>query len=63
MLNAKYEIAFIEYKQGNKDKAIAGFREIIERYNEPDASNLSPTWKVLSEMMIEKLESNKNTKS
>ncbi|HNT58981.1 MAG TPA: hypothetical protein PLE76_04120 [Rectinema sp.] len=60
MLNAKYEIAFIEYKKGNKDIAIAGFKEIIERYNEPDASSLSPTWKVLSQMMIEKLEGNKN---
>lgn len=55
MLNAKYELAFIEYKRGNKDQALAAFKEIVARYEEPDASRLSPTWKLLSEKMIAKL--------
>ncbi len=55
MLNAKYEMAFIEYKRGHKDKAVAAFREIVARYDEPDASSLSPTWKLLSEKMIAEL--------
>ena len=55
MLNAKYELAFIEYKRGNKDLALDAFKEIVARYDEPDASYLSPTWKLLSEKMIAKL--------
>lgn len=59
MLNAKYEMAFIEYKKGNKDKALAAFKEILARYDEPDASNLSQTWKVLSDKVIAELTAKK----
>jgi outer membrane protein assembly factor BamD (BamD/ComL family) len=59
MLNAKYELAFIEYKRGHNDKALASFKEIVARYSEPDAASLSPTWKLLSEKMIAKLTSTK----
>ena len=59
MLNAKYEMAFIEYKKGNKDKALAAFKEILARYDESDASNLSQTWKVLSEKVIAELTAKK----
>jgi len=58
-MNAKYEMAFIEYKKGNKDKAIAAFKEIIARYDEADASSLSPTWKVLSEKLLAELTAKK----
>ncbi len=55
MLNAKYEMAFIEYKKGHKDQAVAAFKEIVARYDAPDAAALSQTWKVLSEKMIAEL--------
>jgi outer membrane protein assembly factor BamD (BamD/ComL family) len=55
MLNAKYEMAFIEYKKGNKEKAVAGFKEILARYDAPDGQTLSQTWKVLSEKLLAKL--------
>lgn len=54
-LNAKYEMAFIEYKKGQKDKALTAFKEIVARYDQPDASSLSPTWKLLSEKLIAEL--------
>ncbi len=59
MLNAKYEMAFIEYKKGRKDKALAAFKEIVARYDQPDAASLSQTWKVLSEKLIAELTAKK----
>jgi len=44
-LNAHYEIAFIEYKKGNYDVALASFKEIIARYDGPEAPILDPKWK------------------
>ncbi len=59
MLNAKYEMAFIQYKKGQKDKALAAFKEIVARYDQPDAASLSLTWKVLSEKLIAELTAKK----
>jgi len=59
MLNAKYEMAFIEYKKGNKESAIAGFKEVLARYDEADSANLAATWKILSEKMLAELTAKK----
>ncbi|MCX7774846.1 MAG: hypothetical protein N2067_01950 [Spirochaetaceae bacterium] len=55
VLNATYELAFIDYKEGKKAKAIEGFRKVVARYGEADAATLDPTWKALADMMLKKL--------
>ncbi|MCX8013977.1 MAG: hypothetical protein N3A02_06770, partial [Rectinema sp.] len=54
-LNAQYEMAFIEYKKGNTELAIEGFRTVRARYDEPDGPKLPQTWKILAEKMLVKL--------
>ena len=41
---ARYEIAFIYYKQGEFDQAAAGFTEILEIYDDDDTASELPAW-------------------
>lgn len=55
VLEATYEIAFIEYKLGHKDTAKAGMQAVLEMYKGSDAASLPQTWKVLAEKILVKL--------
>lgn len=55
VLEATYEIAFIEYKLGHKDTAKAGMQEVLEIYKGAEAASLPQTWKVLAEKILAKL--------
>ena len=62
-VSAKYEIAFINYKQGNEERATKLFNELIARYDEADAQQL-PQWpKVLAEKVLEKMQSGEDPTS
>jgi outer membrane protein assembly factor BamD (BamD/ComL family) len=54
-LEAMYELAFIEYKQGHYAKARAGMQEVLQRYQAEDADSLPQTWKILAEKVLAKL--------
>jgi hypothetical protein len=56
VVTAMYELAFIEYKQGNKAQAIAGFKAVVAKYSVEGGQNLPTTWKILSEKLLGKLE-------
>jgi len=53
---AEYEIAFIHYKQGNYDIAKEGFNNLLARYNEPDAALLPQQFRVLSNIVLERMD-------
>ena len=53
---AEYEIAFIYYKQKNYDRAKTGFYNLLERYNVPDEEFLPPHFKILSNIVLAKIE-------
>lgn len=54
-IEAMYELAFIEYKQGNYEKARAGMQAVLARYAAQDGDSLPQTWKILAEKVLEKL--------
>jgi len=55
VLAAEYETAFIHYKQKKYSVAKVEFSEIIERYNTPDSALLPPSFRILSEKILEKI--------
>ena len=54
-LEAMYELAFIEYKQGHYAEARAGMQQVLQRYQAEDADSLPQTWKILAEKVLAKL--------
>ena len=56
VIAAEYEIAFIHYKQKRYEEAKTGFNEILKRYNIPDEELLPPQFKILSRIVLEKIE-------
>ena len=56
IIAAEYEIAFIHYKQKRYDTAKIGFNELLERYNTPDEELLPPQFKILSNIVLERIE-------
>lgn len=55
---AKYELAFINYKQGNLKEARTGFREVLSYYSDPKEAQMLPEWpKVLAQDFMSKLKS------
>lgn len=57
VMAARYEIAFINYKQEKYQEAVAGFREILAFYEETPPALGFPLWpRVLSKKMIETIE-------
>lgn len=57
---AEYEIAFIHYKQKRLDESKAEFDALLARYDGPDADYLPPQFKILSEIVMAKLETKQN---
>ena len=59
---AEYEIGFIHYKQKKYELAESELRALLVRYDETDAELLPPKYKVLANIVLEKLEGRKLTK-
>ena len=55
ILAAEYEIAFIHYKQKKYDMAKIEFEDLIKRYDTPDEELLPPSFKILSQMILDKI--------
>jgi outer membrane protein assembly factor BamD (BamD/ComL family) len=53
---AEYEIAFIHYKQKKYIQARNEFTELLARYDGPDGELLPPQFKILSEIVLKKME-------
>lgn len=57
IVEAKYEIAFLSYKQGNYDLARQQFEELLSYY-ENEGSNVLPRWpQVLAQKVMNNMES------
>jgi outer membrane protein assembly factor BamD (BamD/ComL family) len=54
---AEYEIAFLNYKQKNFTEAEAGFNQLLARYEGTDAILLPQHFKILAEIVMEKMTS------
>ncbi|MFP3091264.1 tetratricopeptide repeat protein [Treponema sp. TIM-1] len=52
---AEYEIAFIHYKQKKYGQARNEFNKLLARYDTPDAELLPLQFKILSEIVLEKI--------
>ncbi len=60
IVEAKYEIAFLSYKQGNDELARQQFEELLSYY-EDEGSQVLPRWpQVLATKVLEKMESETN---
>ncbi|MFW6207878.1 MAG: hypothetical protein ACOC7X_04170 [Spirochaetota bacterium] len=60
IVEAKYEIAFLTYKQGNDELARQQFDELLSYY-EDEGSQVLPRWpQVLTKKVLEKMESEEN---
>ena len=58
IVEAKYEIAFLSYKQSNYELARQQFEEMLSYY-EDEGSNILPRWpQVLAEKVLDKMSSN-----
>jgi outer membrane protein assembly factor BamD (BamD/ComL family) len=53
---AEYEIAFIHYKQKKFSQSQDEFNSLLARYDTPDAELLPLQFKILSEIVLEKLD-------
>jgi outer membrane protein assembly factor BamD (BamD/ComL family) len=57
---AEYEIAFIHSKQKNYELAKTEFLSLLGRYNTSDAELLPPQFKILSNIVLKKIEEAEN---
>ncbi len=55
VLEAMYELAFIEYKQAHFEAAKAGLTAVLGKYAAPGGDALPPSWKILSEKVLAKI--------
>ena len=53
---AEYEIAFIHYKQKKYIQARDEFNALLARYDGPDGELLPPQFKILSQIVLKKME-------
>jgi outer membrane protein assembly factor BamD (BamD/ComL family) len=53
---AEYEIAFIHYKQKKYDQARDEFNALLERYNTPDEELLPAQFKILTTIVLARIE-------
>ena len=60
VIAAEYEKAFIYYKQKKYSMAKTGFNDLLERYNTPDEELLPPKFKILSNIVLSKIEEAEN---
>jgi outer membrane protein assembly factor BamD (BamD/ComL family) len=49
---AEYEIAFIHYKQKKYELSESGLRELLARYDGPDAELLPPQYRILANIVL-----------
>ena len=56
IIAAEYEIAFIHYKQKKYGISRIEFNNLLERYNVPDEELLPPQYKILSKIVLEKID-------
>ena len=62
IVEAKYEIAYLSYKQGNYDLSRQQFEEMLSYY-ENEGSSVLPRWpQVLAEKVLDKMESDPTPK-
>lgn len=54
-VTARYELAFIQYKQNRYQEARKGFVAVLEIYASPKGASLPQTWKILTEKVMAKL--------
>ena len=60
IVEAKYEIAYLSYKQGDYDLSRQQFEEMLSYY-EDEGSSVLPRWpQVLAEKVLDKMNSNSN---
>ena len=59
---AEYEIAFVYYKQKNYDAAKENFNTLLNRYNTPDEELLPPQYKILSGIVLAKIEETESSR-
>ncbi|MDR2028184.1 MAG: hypothetical protein LBP93_01455 [Treponema sp.] len=57
---AEYEIAFIHYKQKKYDQSKAEFRALLDRYDTLDAELLPQQFRILSEIVLDRIEEQGN---
>jgi outer membrane protein assembly factor BamD (BamD/ComL family) len=53
---AEYEIAFIYYRRRNFEDARIKFNDLLARYDSPDAELLPPQFRVLSEIVLARID-------
>ncbi|MDR1108040.1 MAG: tetratricopeptide repeat protein [Spirochaetaceae bacterium] len=53
---AEYEIAFLHYKQKKHTQAKSEFNALLARYDTPDEELLPAQFKILSQIVLEKLD-------
>lgn len=60
VITAEYEIGYIHYKQKKYQQAKAELTDILEYYNTPDEELLPQHYKLLSKIVIERIEKKEN---
>lgn len=56
-LAARYEIAFIHYKQGENEKAVELFQDVVKRYKDLSDPFSVPQWpRVLADKLLKRLQ-------
>jgi outer membrane protein assembly factor BamD (BamD/ComL family) len=63
VITSEYEIAFIHYKQKKYRQSREEFNSLLEYYNSPDAELLPQQYKVLSNIVLQRIEEKENEKS
>jgi tetratricopeptide (TPR) repeat protein len=63
VITAEYEIAFIHYKQKKYQQSRDEFNKLLEYYNSPDAELLPQQFKVLSNIVLNRIEEKENQKT
>jgi outer membrane protein assembly factor BamD (BamD/ComL family) len=56
VITAEYELAFINYKQKNYQLAREKFNSLLDYYNTPDAELLPQQFKVLSQIVLQRID-------
>jgi outer membrane protein assembly factor BamD (BamD/ComL family) len=62
VITAEYEIAFIHYKQKNYQTAKEKLNSLLNYYNSPDAELLPQQFKILSQIVLERMDEKENGK-
>ena len=60
VIAAEYEIAFIHYKQKQYSRSKTEFYALLERYNVPDEELLPAQFKILSNIVLAKIDEAEN---